>query len=286
MSIIEKAVSKASPKEPVRPADALARGNRPGPKSVAARPADVAKVDFTGMQPASLTESDLLADRRADPILVDEFRRLKNPVLQNAFGPLAEDQARIVMICSALPGAGKTFTVANLGYALSLERDRSVVMIDLDNVRGSLTCGMGLGDRRGFFDVMEAGTGSLADVAVPTDIERLSVVPTGGKMRDTLELLNSLHAQRAIQELVEANPGMIVLLDTPPILSIPDGSAILAFAGQVLIVTAAGQTNEGDLRKVVSALDLNKPVGLVLNKAPRSQWLDYYGGDYYASTYA
>ncbi len=283
MSIIERSIEKSRQQRSAQTRGSTSRG---ADAASTASQSGGEHASDSERRMASFGETGLLVARDEDPNLIDEFRRLKNPVLQNAFGRLSAPGANIVMVCSALSGDGKTFSVANLAYALSLERDLSVVMLDLDNARGSLTAAMGLQGAPGFFDaIQDPDAAGLDDVIVRTEFDRLSVIPTGTKTSDTLELLNSRTARDAITGLANAKAGTLVLMDTPPVLSMPDGSAIMELAGQVLVVVAAGQTSEGDVQKVLNTLDKEKPVGLVLNKAPRSRWLDYYGGDYYASTY-
>ncbi|HED40900.1 MAG TPA: hypothetical protein ENJ13_10785, partial [Chromatiales bacterium] len=71
-----------------------------------------------------------------------EFRRIKRPILKKAFSGerSAEELPRnLVMISSAVPGEGKTFCAINLTLNMILERDITVMLMDVDCMRRSLS---------------------------------------------------------------------------------------------------------------------------------------------------
>ncbi len=283
MGIIEKAISLGKKRDDPPHAATKARPHKPpagpGTPHGGPRPAPVP-------YHTTLAAKGILASRDDDPTLFEQLRHLKRPVLQNAFGPLGGgNNAHIVMIASALPGAGKTFTSANLAYSLTHERDRSVVLIDLDNIKRTLTRSLGLEDRPGFFDVIDNPAMRLDEVMLDTDMAGLSVIPTGTHFDDSAELLGCERARRVVAQLAHEDPSRIILLDTPPLLSTPDAHAIVEIAGQLLVVIEAGVTTLSDMKKMLPTLGSDKPVGLVLNKSPASAWLSQYGGDYYGSGY-
>src|SRR5919198_615360 len=55
--------------------------------------------------------------------LADEFRVLKRPIIRNALGKegIRVKNGNLVMVTSALPGEGKTFTSLNLALSVALE---------------------------------------------------------------------------------------------------------------------------------------------------------------------
>jgi Mrp family chromosome partitioning ATPase len=50
----------------------------------------------------------------------NEYRRIKRPLLSNAFGKTASlvDRGNMIMVTSSVPGEGKTYTATNLALAL------------------------------------------------------------------------------------------------------------------------------------------------------------------------
>ena len=226
----------------------------------------------------------MLPDPERDQQLIEQLRHLKRPILQNAFGPLAEGVANVVMVTSARPGAGKTFVSAALAQALTRSRELSVILVDLDNIKATLTRGLELTDRTGFLDAVDQPGVSLESTLVATEVPGLRIVPTGRQTRDSSELLHSTRAAELIRHLSDDDPTRIIILDCPPLLSTPDAHAILELAHQVLVVVEAGVTKESEMKQVLESIGHEKPVGLILNKAVGGL-TSLYGGDYYASAH-
>jgi protein-tyrosine kinase len=283
MNIVENAIKMASKQAEARQLEQSQAESLAAAHSVA-QPTEKTGVNSDALPEkpaiafAALAESTgLVTDRR----LMEQFRHLKRPVLKNAFGQLSGGSANVVMISSAVAGAGKTFMSVNLSNAMAMERDRPVCVIDLDNIRASLSTRLELANHRGFFDVVNDRAAELTDVMLPTDVPGLSIIPAGKRYADSAELLSSDRARELVRRLAAENPSRIILLDTPPILSTSDAHAIIGMSDQVLIVVAAGDTKRRDMDKVLETIDTEKPVGLIFNRAPNSHWLTEYGGYYY-----
>jgi receptor protein-tyrosine kinase len=278
MSIIEKAIRIRDAESPVVPGKAEGRrqagARSPSRGAVAGEPVSFLRLASIGMLP----------DAEQDPQLIEQLRHLKRPILQNAFGPLAHGATNVIMITSARPGAGKSFVSAALAAALTRARELSVVIIDLDNIKATLTRGLELTDRIGFFDAVDDPEVSLESTLIATEIPGLRVIPTGRQTKDSSELLNSERARQLMRRFAEDDPTRIIILDTPPLLSTPDAHAILDLAHQIIVVVEAGVTKQSEMKQIVESLRGDKPIGLVLNKAVGGLTA-LYGGDYYAGAY-
>jgi Mrp family chromosome partitioning ATPase len=73
----------------------------------------------------------------------EEFRRIKRPLLMHVRGEGATvvDNANMIMVTSALPGEGKTFTSINLAMSIAMEMDKTVLLIDADVAKPDVTAG-------------------------------------------------------------------------------------------------------------------------------------------------
>ena len=75
--------------------------------------------------------------------IADEFRVIKRPLIANALGKGAAPVANgnLIMITSAVPGEGKTFTAVNLAMSIAMELDTTVMLVDADvAIRRSSAC--------------------------------------------------------------------------------------------------------------------------------------------------
>lgn len=266
MSIIERAIEAA------RATAALKRAEAPVPATLpAARPAAPARPVHDPARMVAFTrlanQGELITET-ANRGIFEQFRRLKRPILQSAFGPLAKPGMEVIMVTSPLPNAGKTFVSGNLAYVLAREKDRRVLLVDMDNAHRSLTRSLGLDDRPGFFDVINDEALSLDEVTYGTEMPGLYVLPTGLSAPDSLERLNSARCREIIARIMTDDPARILLLDSPPLLVTNEGPAIVNLAGQVLLVVEAGVSTQSGILKSLDLLDHDKPIGLILNKTP------------------
>jgi receptor protein-tyrosine kinase len=214
--------------------------------------------------------------------LAEEYRAIKRPLLQNAFnkGSVQLDNGNVVVVVSALPGEGKTFTAFNLAMSMAMEKDTTVLLVDGDILKASLTEMLNLRLAPGLTDVLLDHNVNLGDVIVRTEISKLSVLPAGQGHSHTTELLASSNMDRVVSELAHRYPDRIIIVDAPPLLVTSEAPILTKLAGQVLVVVEAGNTTQQVVSEAVSLLDNSKVIGMVLNKSRGSLGGDYYGQGY------
>ena len=212
----------------------------------------------------------------------EEYRILKRPVLMNAFGGGAApvENGNLVMVTSASPGEGKTFTALNLAMSMAIELDTTVLLMDADVIRRTLTQMFNLGNEPGLIDVLVDRDKDLSDVIIPTDIDKLRLLPAGRTHPNSTELLSSSQMRKLAHDLAKRYPDRVVLFDAPPLLATTEGRALADLAGQVLVVVEAGRTTQAAVTEAVATLDKNKAIGMVLNKSSHMFKRDYYYGAY------
>jgi capsular exopolysaccharide synthesis family protein len=203
-------------------------------------------------------------------LFVDAFRRLR--VELQMLG--AESPMRRILIASALPFEGKSTVVFNLGLAFG-EVGQRVIIADADFHRPSLHRIANAGPRKGFTDLL-AGTSKLTETMTRIT-EHVQLAPRGG----TLSALSrtGLGSDRLPQILGEmAAETDYVLLDSSPILLVPDNLYMAAAADGIVLVAAVGQTRPRDLLRTKAILErAGTPiVGVVLNRAPIKHLNAYY----------
>ncbi len=121
--------------------------------------------------------------------LADEFRVAKRPLLDNVRGQSvgATDRMNLIMVTSALPGEGKTFTSINLAMSIAMELDSTVLLVDADVARPSILSALGLPPSPGLMDLLTNPSIGFGDVLLRTNVERLSILPAGSPQQHATE---------------------------------------------------------------------------------------------------
>ena len=220
----------------------------------------------------SLERSGMVVGRKARTRISEEFRVSVGQILRAVRGSYTPGRGagNLVMVTSARPGEGKSFTSLNLAGSIAQHTQREVLLVDVDAKQNALSDQLGIGDRPGLIDLALTPSLRIEDTVVRTVIPNLSVLPVGVRRVDSLEGGAEGTVARPITSLIErlgrrfANH--IVILDAPPCLSTSDPSTIAPLVGQVVMVVEAERTQRSE---VLAALDLIKAcptITLMLNK--------------------
>jgi capsular exopolysaccharide synthesis family protein len=203
-------------------------------------------------------------------LFVDSFRRLRVELQMMGDGmPL-----RKILVASCLPFEGKSTVVFNLGLAFG-EVGKRVIIADADFHRPTLHRIANAGARKGFTDLL-AGTTNLTDTITPIT-ENVQLAPRGGAL--TAPARNGLGTERLARILGSmSDEADYVLMDSSPILLIPDNLYMAAAADGIVLVVAVGQTRPRDLVRTKAILErAGTPiVGVVLNRTPVKHLNSYY----------
>lgn len=301
MSLIEKAVSKlgetpaatesaADPiiakaaETPAAPSAPLAPGATiPGAEQTPVWHTVGSEVSRTGtMNVEKMRRAGMVTPDGERTQLSEEFRLIKRPLLSNAFrrDGKAIKHGNMIMVTSALPGEGKTFTAINLATSIALERDQTVLLVDADVAKASIPEFLGIPYEKGLLDVLADSSVQLSDVMIRTQIENFSILPAGRRHRNSTELLASEAMRKLVEELATRYPDRIVVFDSPPLLATSEASVLASHMGQIVMVVETGKTPQEALREALTHVEQCEFVGLVMNKGSAGA-RDSYG--YYGS---
>jgi len=231
---------------------------------------------------AALRAAGLLPPEQEEPLISRQFQHVKRPLIANALGRGAPrlPNGRLIMVASALPGEGKTFTALNLALSMSIEKDTRVVLVDADVAKPHISRLLGLDDAPGLLDVLRGSQPGLESVTLHTDIPNLSVIPAGIGSADRAELLSSARMEQIVRSLGQRDEQRIVLFDSPPLLHTTESHALIRVSGQVVVVVRAETTPQHVLSDALSYLKEQAAVSLVLNESTRSGHSDHYYSGY------
>jgi Mrp family chromosome partitioning ATPase len=207
----------------------------------------------------------------------EEFRVLKRHMMSRIASRRGEGDPRVVMVTSAGPGEGKTTVTLGLALSFMFERDCRVVLIDADLRRPELSHRMKLGGEPGLLDYLEDETLGVADVVYPTSAPGIYAVPAGEPRPTAPELISSPRMRQFLDELRDGDADRIAIIDSSSVLACSETVAIAAHAGQILFVSAKGQTRRREMNEAIGILHREAGpldearIAIVLNKTDRSQ---------------
>jgi capsular exopolysaccharide synthesis family protein len=231
------------------------------------------------MVSSRVPKDNLLHQKMARPRTVEEYRTLRANLLTRSF----QRGEKVFLVTSPSQFDGCSTTVANQAISIA-DANLKVLLVDAD---------MRQPRQHVFFDVPKSpGLMSLLehDDTEPltaeimqsyihkTDVKGLYVLPAGEGIRSPSEMLNSHNAHRFIELLKTATDFDIVLLDTPPCLTVSDSITFTTFFDlEVLLVLRAGKTRNQEVMRAKERFSHlpEKKISVIMNGVDLS-FEDYY----------
>jgi len=181
----------------------------------------------------------------------------------------------VLAVTSPTAGDGKTTTAINLAGTLAQAPEARVLLVCMDLRKPSLTEYLGIADTHtvGLVNVIVDPARTLNQAVQHFKRFNLSVLPAGPCPADPYEVLKSHRLGELIQEARQHYDYVVV--DTPPVLLVPDTRLIGKWVDGFLMVVAAHKTPRRLVEEALNLMDPSKLVGLVFNSDDR-QNRDYY----------
>ncbi len=213
--------------------------------------------------------------------LADEFRVIKRPLINNAMGKGAATvaNANLIMVTSALPGEGKSFTSISLAMSIASELDHTVMLVDADVARPSILRMLGLPQGPGLLDLLE-DKADMASVLLRTNVEKLTLLPSGSPHPRATELLASESMHQLLADMAARYPDRIIIFDSPPLLLTTESRVLATHMGQIVVVVHAGKTLQADVQHALASIEACPVKMMLLNKARQSSSASYGYGSY------
>lgn len=191
----------------------------------------------------------------------------------------ADDESKVLLVTSSVPGEGKSFISSNLAAAFA-QTGETTLLIDSDLRLGRVHKIFGVSNKKGLSNLLvEQDVVDCADYIKKTEIENLYVIPRGTVPPNPSELLNSSNTKKILNFLKENFDHII--FDGVPINGLPDSLIVAGIVDRVIIVSSAGYTKIDELaetKKALEKIDANI-AGIVVNKTngtKRGKYSNYY----------
>jgi len=191
------------------------------------------------------------------------FRMLRTQVLKK----MRSQNYKSLAITSPTAGEGKSLIASNLAVAIAMELNQTVLLVDMDLRKPSLSNYFSLDTELGLKDYLESDDIELSDVLVNPGIKRLVVLPGKDRAENSAELLSSPKVVSLVEDLKNQYDSRIVLFDLPPILQTDDVMISSSYFDATLLVLEDGKNKESELTRAMQLLDGTDLLGTVLNKS-------------------
>lgn len=216
-----------------------------------------------------LVEMGYVCAENAKSNLAEQFRVIKRPLVNNIFGAASGGikRANLILICSSIPGEGKTFVSINLALSIANEQNKNVLLIDADVEKPSVYKRLGVKTGLGLIEYLENPDIQFTDIVNKTNLPNLSLIPAGKRHRYSTELLASKRMQQFTEEISLRYKDRVVLFDSPPLLAATQAQVIAQLVGQVVFVVAADSTLQATIAEAAAQLKGCDVVLTLLNKS-------------------
>lgn len=264
--------------KPAKPSYKAAAPSASGDDAAPAQPSVSRKVEI---DLAALARIGIVTPDAPRSEIADQFRVIKRPLISNALGKGASAVAsgNLIMVTSALPGEGKTFAAINLAMSIATELDCTVMLVDADVARPSVMNVLGLPASPGLLDLVANDSTDVAPYLLKTNVEKLSILPSGMRHERATELLASEAMTRLLNDMAKRYSDRIIVFDSPPLLLTTESRVLATHMGQVVVVVRAEQTLQSDVSQALALID-SCPVRLMLLNQAQNASTEGYGYGY------
>jgi protein-tyrosine kinase len=227
----------------------------------------------------------ILAQGDQERVATRQFREIKRSLL-GKLNELESEQhqslQKVVMLTSALPGDGKTFTTLNLALNLALEKDITVILVDGDVAKPHISTLLNCTDSRGLLDFVSDASVALKDIIYKTNVPRLYFIPAGEKTEQANELMSGSRMKEVLSQLASIQKNCLIVFDTSPVLLTSESKVMLSYSDFVILMIKAGMTPKiavVDSMKILNEMSVK--FGVVLNDVKTNVFTSYgYGYGY------
>lgn len=206
-----------------------------------------------------IRERNLVTVTAPNSMVSEQFRTLRTNIEFSS----PDKEIRSISVTSASPAEGKSTTAANLAIVFA-QTGKKVLLIDADMRKPTMHYTFGITNHRGLSTVLSK-QGHLERTINKTRVQGLDLLTCGPIPPNPAELLSS-HAMDTL--MLELNKRYdIVIVDSPPILSVTDGQILANKCDGSILVLHSGKTDKDLALKAKAKIIASntKLIGVVLN---------------------
>ena len=216
-------------------------------------------------------KSYLLMVKDPNATAAESFRTLRASLA--LLGP--ENERKVLLFTSAVPSEGKSFSSIN--YAVSLaQQGHKTLLIDADLRRPSVHKVFEIDRHQAGITDYLVGKADMKTGTATCEVENLYIMPGGAKAPNPAELLSSHTCGELIADAMRQFDRVVI--DSAPVLAVSDTLIITPYIQSLCLVIRSNHTKRNAVQRAIALLEQvgNRPVGLVLNRLPRTAGVGHY----------
>lgn len=209
---------------------------------------------------------------RAKALMVKKTEEYYNSIRTNI--QFSDADLKIIALTSVQPGEGKSTTSTNLAISFARAGFRTL-LIDADTRNSVMTGTFVANERISGLSSYLSGNSTLTDAICTTNIENLSVIPSGKVPPNPTSLLQNSNFNHMIDTIRDIFD--FVIIDTPPIGLVIDAAIISQKVDGSIIVTESGKIQRRFIKRAHEQMTQSgtRFLGVILNKVGNAN--DAYG---------
>jgi capsular exopolysaccharide synthesis family protein len=238
-----------------------------------------ARESVRGTKKRGLLEGGEINKRRIvmlqpESFVAEQFRGMRSRI--DAVS--AQRPMQTIVVTSAVAREGKSTAATNLALVSALSLDSKVLLIDCDMRAPQVATTFGITPSAGISEVL-SGTATPEQAISHVEETNLDVLPVRTIPRNPSEQLASVAMRELLAKLSSTYERIV--LDTPPVLGLPDVKILNDICDGLVLVVRADKTPRVDIEAALEVIDRSKVLGMVLNGVPDvSDRYGYYGYGY------
>lgn len=191
---------------------------------------------------------------------VQAFREIRTKILQRTKG-----KNGVIMVTSVVGRGGSTFVTLNLGAAFAFDAGKTALVVDCNLRNPWFQKLLKTNAPPGLMDYLENPDKDLAEIIHPVGIERLRVIPAGGRRDVPAEYFTSPRFKRMFETIRRRYPERFIILDAPPMTDSADTKILADLCDYVLLVVPYGTVTQAQIDECVQYVDKDKFLGVAFN---------------------
>jgi len=120
----------------------------------------------------------------------------------------------------------------------------------------------------GLTDYMDNANMDVAEIIHPVGIERMRVIPSGGRREIATEYFSSFKLKQLLVSIKERYRERYIIIDAPPMTESADSQILAELSDYVLLVVPYGRVTDSQVNACAKTFSDKQLLGIVFNNEP------------------